>query len=330
MNSGSPSSPDWPAGAWLDVGSGHRLWWCEGGNPDGRPVLVLHGGPGGASRRETVRWFDGLAVRWVVFDQRGCGRSTPAGSTVANDLAALVGDVEALRRRLGIERWAIVGGSWGARVALACAAAQPGPIDGLFLRSPFLASRAEAARYAASWDAWLGESGRAWLGPDRGSAFRQLFQDGTTAAFTALNLGEDEAVARAWTAYDDAQSAPGGVAATGARFDAARLPAASAELLASWRVHAHYAATGWGDASAVGIDPARWLEHVAPRAPGGPVSIVWGAADATCDPAAAKSLARHWPQAHAREVPDAGHRMGDARLAPALAEEVRGWVGRLG
>lgn len=329
MNSGSSSSPNWPAGAHLDVGSGHHLWWCEGGDPRGRAVLVLHGGPGGASRLDTVRWFNGLAVRWIVFDQRGCGRSTPAGSTVANDLAALVADAEALRRHLGIERWAIVGGSWGARVALACVASQPGRVEGLFLRSPFLASPAEAARYAARWGDWLGEPGIAWLGPVRHSAFRRLFQDGTVLTDGAWSLADDEAVARAWSAYDDAQSVPGGVAATAARFTAERLPAASAELHASWRVHAHYASTAWGEASAPRVDPGRWLEHVAPQPLAGPVAIVWGDADATCDPAAARSLARHWPQALAREVPGAGHRMSDARLAPALAEEVRAWVGRL-
>jgi proline iminopeptidase len=328
MKEGSTSSPNWPAATWLEVGSGHRLWWCEGGDRRGRPVLVLHGGPGGASRPETVRWFDGLPVRWIVFDQRGCGRSTPAGSTVDNDLAALVADAEALRAHLGIERWALVGGSWGARVALACAAAQPGRIDGLFLRSPFLASQAEAARYAADWDAWLGEAGKTWLGPARCSAFRRLFQDETSDAVT-LSTVDDPAIARAWSAYDDAQSAPGGVAASSARFAIERLPAAGDDLRASWRVHAHYAANGWG----AGMRPAVWsLDAVAPKplAEPGPVSVVWGEADATCDPQVAWALAGHWPSARARGVPGAGHRMGDPRLGPVLAEEIGAWVGRLG
>lgn len=324
MNTASSAAPGWPGSAWLEVGAGHRLWWCEGGHRQGHPVLILHGGPGGASRPETVRWFDGLPVRWIVFDQRGCGRSTPAGSTVDNDLAALVADAEALRRHLGIARWAIVGGSWGARVALACAAASPACVDGLFLRSPFLGSPAEAARYVADWDRWLGDAGRAWLGPARCSAFRRLFQEGAIEdSDGAMALAEEASIAQAWSAYDDAQSAPGGVAATAARFALERLPALSDALRASWRVHAHYAAHRWGGGAAAwswdGVAPVSLADI-------GPIGLVWGEADATCDPRMAWALARQWPSARARSVPDAGHRMSDPRLAPVIAEELRSWV----
>ncbi|MET0211270.1 MAG: alpha/beta fold hydrolase [Burkholderiaceae bacterium] len=328
MTDASPPSPNWTPGAWFDAGDGHRVWWCDGGDPAGRPVLILHGGPGGASRIETTRWFDGLPVRWIVFDQRGCGRSTPAGATRANDLAALAADALGLRERLGIARWGLVGGSWGARVALACATADPARFSGLYLRSPFLGSPAESQRYVAHWHIWLGDAGRQWLGPSRAQAFFELFHPGAIAGpGYGESIGDDEPLARAWSAYDDAQSPAGGVAASGARFDAARLPKASAELIASWRVHAHYAASGWGTSREV------WqLDAVAPRAleQAGPVSIVWGEADGTCDPAVAATLARQWPSAHTAAVPGAGHRMGDPRLQPVLAAEARRWALSLG
>jgi len=328
MNDAPPAPPEWPGSNRLEVGHGHSLWWCEGGDRLGLPVLIVHGGPGGSSRPEPVRWFEGLPVRWIVFDQRGCGRSTPAGSTIANDLAALVADADALRSHLGLERWAIVGGSWGARVALACAAADPGRVDGLFLRSPFLGSRAETARFTAPWPVWLGEAGREWLGAYRSAAFMRLFQDGTSSpALAGLPLGHDGLLARCWVGYDDAHSAPGGVLASGARFAAERLPALTPALLASWRVHAHYATHAWGAGA------APWsFDAVAPERLGesGPVSVVWGEADATCDPQIALALARHWPSARARAVPAAGHRMSDSRLAPALKEEARGWIESLG
>ena len=132
-----------PSGQWLPPRDGHRVWWCEGGDPQGTPVLLVHGGPGGASRADPLRWLDGLPVRWIAIDQRGCGRSQPLGETAANDLPALLADMEALREALGLSRWALLAGSWGVRVALAYAAARPDRLRGLFARSPFLGSSAE-------------------------------------------------------------------------------------------------------------------------------------------------------------------------------------------
>lgn len=326
MNLASTPSPSWPAGAWLEAGDGHRIWWCEGGDAAGWPVLIVHGGPGGASRTETTRWFDGLPVRWIVFDQRGCGRSTPLGSTVANDLAALVADAERLREQLGIERWALVGGSWGARVALAYASAHTAHTAGLFLRSPFLGSPAEAARYVADWDDWLGDPGRHWLGAARVSAFQALFHAG---ARQDVPIGADAALCRAWSAYDDAQGVAGGVKGSGARFSPERLPTLTGALLASWEVHAHYAATRWRGTQAA-AQP--WsIESVAPRslADLGPLALVWGEADATCDPQVARALATRWPTAVACPAAGAGHRMSDPHLAPVLREQAQRWARRL-
>lgn len=307
-----------PAGDWLAPVDGHRVWWCEGGDPAGLPVLIVHGGPGGASRLEPTRWFDGLPLRWIAIDQRGCGRSEPLGRTDGNDLDALLDDMERLRRHLGLRRWAVAGGSWGARVALAYAARWPEVLHGLLLRSPFLGTAAETRRYIAPWLPWLGAEGRAWLGEPAATAVAALYQ----AEPGLLHIGAmqaDERIARAWSAFDDAQSVQGGVAASGARCDPAALPAATPQLMASWRIHAHYAAASWGVAAA-GAAGVPALNS------GVPVSVVWGAADATCDPAVARALAAALPGALSHEVPEAGHRMSDPRLAPALRAAARDWA----
>ncbi|WP_428422947.1 alpha/beta fold hydrolase [Methylibium sp.] len=320
--------PALPQGDWLAPAEGHRVWWCEGGDPQGLPVLIVHGGPGGASRLEPTQWFDGLPVRWIAIDQRGCGRSLPLGETAHNDLGTLLDDMERLRAGLGLPCWALAGGSWGARVALTYALRQPQRVRGLLLRSPFLATAAETRRYVAAWPRWLGAAGRRWLGPAAADAFFALYQsepallhDGSV--FTLDRLGADEHVARVWSAYDAAQSVPGGVLASQAGFDPAALPESTPRLLASWRIHAHYAAAGWG---AVGGQAPAGMPALHA---GSAVSVVWGAADATCDPAVARVIAASLPGARAQEVLGAGHRMSDPLLAPALRAAAREWVARL-
>ncbi len=324
--------PPLPTGHWLPTVDGHGVWWAEGGDPEGLPVLVVHGGPGGASRPEPAAWFQGCPVRWLMIDQRGCGRSTPAGCCTANRLTDLLEDMERLRAALGLERWALCGGSWGARVALAYASRHPGRVAGLLLRSPFLGTLAETRRYIAPWSTWLGTAGRLALGAEAADAVHSLYH-GETESFipdSGLTLGgspEGDAVVQAWAAFDDAQSAPGGIAASGARWSAPGGGPTAAQR-ASWAVHAHYAAAGWGEREGVPRGPV-----VPPLADDSPVMLVWGAADATCDPAQAERLAAALAAAglapHCRAVAGAGHRMSDPRLAPALREAAQAWAASL-
>jgi len=322
------AAPSLPAGRFLPPREGHEVWWGEGGDASGCPVLVVHGGPGGASRAEPAAWFEGLPVRWLMLDQRGCGRSTPAGRTEANRLGDLVDDMERLRETLALERWAIAGGSWGARVALAYGLRHPQRVTGLLLRSPFLGTRAETRRYIAPWSNWLGAAGRDWIGPAAAEAVHSLYHRETESFIvdSGLTLSDDRVI-QAWTAFDDAQSAPGGVAANGARWSAPD-GAPSAAQRASWAVHASYAGAGWGERDGV---PRGVL--VPPLAADAPVELVWGDADATCDPAQAEALAVALAAAglavRRHAVAGAGHRMGDARLAPALRAAARDWVARL-
>lgn len=327
-----PPAPALPAGQWLPEQQGHRVWWAEGGAATGLPVLVVHGGPGGQSRPEPARWFDGLPVRWLMLDQRGCGRSEPAGATAASGLPGLLDDMERLREALGLERWALAGGSWGARVALAYAARHPARVNGLMLRSPFLGTLAETRRYIAPWSNWLGAAGRQRLGPEAAEAVHSLYHDRTESFIGDSGLTPSaflaaDAVLLAWGAFDDAQSAPGGVAAGGARWSepsAALTPAQRA----SWAVHVQQALGGWGERDGV----PRGL--VLPRlAAGAPVELVWGEQDATCDPASARGLAAALAGSglavRSSGVAGAGHRMGDPLLAPQLRAVAQRWVASL-
>src|ERR1041385_5463793 len=127
----------------LPVGDGHSLYYEVSGNPKGKPVLFLHGGPGSGTKPEQRRFFDPERYRIVLFDQRGAGRSTPSGSLEANTTQHLVADIEALRRHLGITRWVVFGGSWGSTLALAYAQAHPTRVTELVLRGIFLLRRWE-------------------------------------------------------------------------------------------------------------------------------------------------------------------------------------------
>ncbi len=307
----------------LAVDAGHRLWWTEQGDANGAALLVLHGGPGGRTRAPTLDWWRELPLRVLAFDQRGCGRSEPRGGLQRNTLWALVQDIEALRVAAGVERWAIAGGSWGARLALAYAAAYPQRVTGLFLRSPFIGALAETSRYIEPWFDWLGSAGQSWLGAAATQALSTLYR-GEPIAFGAdlpalPAVLDDARLAAAWAAFDEAQNLPGGARLAGRGFNA--MEAAGAETMASWRIHAVHALAGWGCAQrALGA----WPEALALRAAwSGPVSVVAGSLDACCDPHNAVRLAALWPQAALALVPSAGHRLDDLALAPVLAAAAR-------
>ncbi|MDX1563593.1 MAG: prolyl aminopeptidase, partial [Gammaproteobacteria bacterium] len=147
----------------LDVGAGHELYYEQVGNPDGVPVVFLHGGPGGGGDTNARRFFDPSRHRAVLFDQRGAGRSKPLASLKDNTTWHLVADIEALRAKLGIERWLVFGGSWGSTLALAYAERHPERVAGLVLRGIFLLRRAELR--------WFYQHGASELFPERWQEF---------------------------------------------------------------------------------------------------------------------------------------------------------------
>lgn len=298
----------------LDVGSGHRLWWACGGalaDPAAPWVLVIHGGPGGRSRDEPLGWLAGPPLRWLCWDQRGCGRSRADEPLRDNDLEHLLGDIDRLLAAAAIERVAIVAGSWGAVPALEYARTRPGRVRALFLRSAFLGSRAEVDAFFAGWDAWLGEPGRAWLGADtvsRSGALGWLDADGRVAP----------RLAAAWSAWEALQAQPGGAARQPQTF---ALPAAEpgAGDVAAYAIQAQFLRHDCH------VEPAQRAQWPAALADVQPLTLVHGADDAVCPVATSEQLAAALPHARFERVDGAGHRMSDARLAPRLREAAQAW-----
>lgn len=186
----------------LPVDGGHVIYWEACGNPQGKPVVFLHGGPGGGCSKDHRRLFDPKKYRIVLFDQRGCGRSTPYASLDHNTTWDLVSDIETLRTFLQIEKWQVFGGSWGSTLALAYAQTHPEHVSELILRGIFLVREKELS--------WYYQSGASWIAPDRWEEFLAPIprseQDDLMHAYRRLLTGTDEAkklaAAKAWSRWE--------------------------------------------------------------------------------------------------------------------------------
>lgn len=297
-----PPSEPFDAG-WLDVGDGHRLYYEQCGQPAGRPLLFLHGGPGSACSPRHRRLFDPARHRLVLFDQRGCGRSQPRGSVQANSSEHLLADVERLRAHLGLQRWQVVGGSWGAALALAYAAAHPAACSALVLRAIFLGRQSDldwffrdARQFAPeAWDRLTQQAPPA----QRHDLLRWLHaglqQDSLPAALP---------YALAWQAWEAALSneAP------------PRAPDAAA-LVDKYRVQSHYLSHGcfWGQTPL--LARAAMLGAL-------PSTIVHGQLDLICRPQAAWELHAALPGSRLQWVAGSGHSPFEPAMAAALAQAV--------
>lgn len=282
---------------WLDVGDGHEIYWEECGNRHGKPAVFLHGGPGGGLLPDSRRWFDPQAYRIVLFDQRNCGRSRPhvgdpRVSLETNTTGHLVGDIERLRKHLGIEQWLIFGGSWGSTLALAYAQAHPDRVTELVLRGIYLARPSD--------EVWaFTETGAARLFPEDWAAFRDLIPDeergDLLTAYGRRLFESDPAVyvpaARAWAAWELSANTLLPVSA----------PDLDDRLLVAFaRIEQHYFSQGCflGDGGLLrGIDRIRHIPGV----------IVNGRYDMKTTPDGAFELHRAWPEAEYHIVEDAGH-----------------------
>jgi proline iminopeptidase len=283
---------------WLEAGAGHRLYFEVCGNEQGASVLFLHGGPGSSSNPGHRRFFDPSFYRIVLFDQRGCGRSTPGGETHANTTADLLDDIERLRQYLGLERWLLFGGSWGSTLALAYAQAYPERVSGLVLRGVFLASDAEVGWYVEGLQRFLPE---AWDAFSRGVP--QPDCAGLIAHYAAALERGDMSAAQRWNAYESAAMAVGEASSDSAP--------ASAGLLARARVQLHYLSS---HCFLVPDQLIRGLSRIAHL----PAVLVQGRRDLVCPPATAYTLAQLWPAARLWMVEDAGHNAMHPALRAAL------------
>lgn len=301
---------------------GHRIAFAVAGAHDGAPVAVLHGGPGSASAMSVLARFDLARCRVVLIDQRGAGASRPRGSLRHNRTDRLVGDMEAVRERLGFARWGIVGGSWGAALALAYAGAHPQRVTGVVLRGLFLASRREVRGL------FVGSRGRA---PHAWRALMRAAHCDRPAALVAcceraLRQGapwaRQRGVALAWSDYEDAVLASAHIG--GPRGTARRTRAGHANALRltkKYRIQAHYLTHDcWlGE---------RRLLSLARRAAmnGVPLAAVHGMRDPVCPPGNLRRLARAVPNVRLTRV-DAGHLGSEPALAASLAEAIRAMFG---
>jgi len=301
----------------LPVGDGHELHVEECGAGRGVPVLFLHGGPGSSINPTHRRFFDPEFYRIVLFDQRGCGRSTPAGATAGNTTQHLVEDIERMRELLGIERWILFGGSWGSTLALAYAQQHPLRVRAVILRGVFLASRREVAWFVQDLRAFMPE---AWLRLSEGD--ETATAEALIARYHAQVMGADVERARAaaarWHAYESAVMAVG-EAAGGSAPSAGPAPDA---LLARVKVHLHYLIHDCF------LEPDA-LIGAADRVRDVPAIVVQGRRDLVCPPATAYALHRAWPGSSLRVVEEAGHSAMHPAMVDALVQatrEVKQWI----
>lgn len=300
-----PPSEPWMTD-WLDVGDGHRLYLEQCGQPEGAPVLFLHGGPGSGCSPRHRQLFDPDRCRVVLFDQRGCGRSQPRGSVQANTSAHLVADIERLRRQLGIERWLVVGGSWGAGLALAYAAAHPAACAGLIVRGVFLGRPSDLD--------WFFRQAGALL-PAAWAALAELAPPAARAdllRWLHAGLQGEQALryASAWEAWEASLAQQQAVLArTGLTPDEA------AALVDKYRVQSHYLTHGcfWGESDL--LARARGLAAV-------PTAILHGRLDTICRPQAALDLHQQLPGSRLQWVEGCGHSPFEPAMARALAQAV--------
>jgi proline iminopeptidase len=285
----------------LEVTGGHRIWFEVSGNPSGRPVLFLHGGPGSSTKPDHRRYFDPAHYRIVLFDQRGCGRSQPAGGIEHNTTAHLVDDIERLRDELCVERWLLFGGSWGSTLALAYAQAYPDRVERLILRGIFLASHAELHWYFLGLRQFIPEAwSELWnVAPDR--PWPELVR----WYYANLYGPQADQVAARWSAFETA------VMSIGESQPLAPPATAGPALLARARVQVHYLAHDCF------LRPGQLLDDM-PRIAHLPAALLHGRQDFVCPPSTAYDLARRWPQARLTYVEQAKH----ASSHPALEREL--------
>lgn len=308
-------------GDFLEPAQGHRVWYSAVGPRSAPAVLIVHGGPGGHSREDPLRWWPQEGVHAISLDQRGCGRSAPCGALEHNTVEALVEDMERLRRQLQQPAWGVVAGSWGAFVALHYAARHPERVRGLFLRSPFLGSCAELNHYLEPWGDWMAtaDAGARGSVPDPGQVYRML--QAPSQADTAFSPGHAAQALGPWIqAFEAVQSAPGGWRGSGRPAPAAPMPLSESAARA-WAVHASYAQRRWttgDDAWQVARDALRLVQ--------GPRRVVHGVEDAVCPVETARRLRALDPTIRLVEVAGGGHRMASEPMAGALRLAASQWL----
>ncbi len=290
----------------LPVDSPHSLYWEESGNPEGIPVVFLHGGPGGGTLPKHRQYFDPKRYRIVLFDQRGCGKSLPFSSLEKNTTWELVADIEALRRFLGIEKWVVFGGSWGSTLGLCYAIHHPERVVKLILRGIYLGRQSDSEWYCQSGarniypDAW-----ESFLAPipeeERGEMIRAYYK-----RLTSADPAVRQTATRAWAGWE----------ATLMRLEfdpelfAAFTSDAHADSIA--RIECHYLI------NRLFFDTDQWILQNVRAIQQIPGVIIHGRYDMICPLVNAWDLHRAWPRSQIEIVRSAGHSASEPGILDAL------------
>jgi len=290
----------------LKVSPIHELYYEQCGNPQGKPAVFLHGGPGGGISSDYRRYFDPEIYRVVLFDQRGSGKSTPHASLEDNTTWHLVADIERLREHLGIKTWQVFGGSWGSTLALAYAETHPDRVHQLVLRGIFLCRQKEIR--------WFYQEGASAIFPDVWEEYLKVIPEAERAdmvsAYYRRLTSEEEAVrleaARAWSIWEGSTSK--------LLFDPSMIEKfADPEFaLAFARIECHYFMN-----NAFFSTDNYLIENVG-RIRSIPGVIVQGRYDVVCPTTSAWDLHRAWPEAQLHIIPDAGHSISEPGIVDAL------------
>ena len=296
----------------IEVGEGHRVYVEQCGNPNGAPVVVLHGGPGGGCSPAMRRYFDPNVWRVILFDQRGCGRSRPHAAVSDNTTWDLVRDIEQIRSLLGIERWAVFGGSWGATLALIYAISHADRVGYLALRGVFLMMERELDWF------YGGGAGQFW--PEQWRRFSSLVpkheQNDMIAAYHKRlfsgDLMEETRFARAWTAWENALASVYSSGHTG------ESPAEYARAFARLENH-YFVNRGW-------LDHDGWILKNVDKIADIPGVIVQGRFDMICPPLSAQMLSDAWSNGVLKMVQNAGHALSE----PGISQELVTSMNRAG
>lgn len=292
----------------LAVSSLHTLYYEQCGNPAGKPVVFLHGGPGGGIDPIYRQYFDPSRWRVVLFDQRGCGKSRPYAELRENTTWDLVADIEKLRQHLGIDRWFVFGGSWGSALALAYGQTHPQSCLGFVLRGIFLLRPFELR--------WFYQSGAGYFFPDAWEHYLEPIppeeRDDLLAAYHRRLNDPDPQVrlraARAWSVWEASTSKLIPSPELIERFGRGEFAEAFARIECHYFVHGGF------------LDPEDQLLRGVGRLRHLPAVIVQGRYDVVCPPISAWELHQAWPEAEFRMIPDAGHSITEPGIRTALLE----------
>ena len=300
----------------LRVSDIHEIYWEESGNPNGLPVVALHGGPGGGSSPEMRRFFDPERYRIFMFDQRGCGRSTPHSELRENTTWDLVDDMEALRAHVGVNQWVVFGGSWGSTLSLAYAVTHPDRVFGLVLRGIFLVGRQEIQ--------WFYQTGASRLFPDAYDRYIAPIPEAERGdllmAFHRRLTGNDKQArieaARAWSRWEGETLSIKGPVTTPPRFNEDDFVDAFARIECHYFVNrGFFASDDW------------LLEQCREKLKDIPGVIVHGRYDVVTPLSTAWSLSKAWPKAELHIIPDAGHSSMEPGIIDRLIQATDNFAG---